>query len=73
MTKGRKPGQVQRRYTKNLSRTTSIRIEEDLRAEAEKAAQSIGLTFAQFVRQSLRRNIAAWQKIEDQIIKSGEY
>lgn len=69
MARGRIAGVPQRRYTKNLSHTTSLRIEDDLREEAENAAQKAGLTFAQFLRQSLRRNIDIHEKIEKLIVE----
>lgn len=68
-TRGRKVGQSQKRYAGDLVKTTSIRIDEDLRNEAEDVANSSGLTFGQFVRQSLRRNIDLHKKIEQEIVQ----
>lgn len=58
-----------RRYAADLVRTTSIRIAEGLREEAEEAAAFSGMTFGQFVRQSLRRNINAYRDIEKEVSK----
>ena len=55
------------RYSKDLSHLTSIRISHRLREQAEHAAEIQGLTFSEFVRQSLNRNIHVAQKIEDEI------
>ncbi len=43
---------------------TSFRIDEELREQAEIAAHSMGMTFSQFTRQSLIRNILVAQEIE---------
>lgn len=58
-----------RRYKADLVRTTSIRIDQALRDEAEAAASAMGLTFGQFVRQSLKRNIAVCQEVEKELIR----
>jgi len=50
-----------KRYFKNL---TSFRIDPELREQAEIAAHSMGMTFSQFTRQSLIRNILVAQDIE---------
>ena len=49
--------QPARRYKKEFSRTTGIRLSETLRGDAEQAATFQGMTFSQFLRQPLRRNI----------------
>ena len=56
-----------RRYQKDLSRTTGIRLSETLREEAEEAANYQGMTFSQFLRQSLRRNITLSKSIEEEV------
>ena len=56
-----------RRYTADLERTTSIRISDQLREQAERAATFSGMTFSQFVRQSLNRNIALCKSIEEEV------
>ena len=59
----------QRRYTSDLERTTSIRLNEHLRSRAERAASAMGMTFSQFVRQSLNRNINVCQAIEEEVAR----
>lgn len=56
-----------KRYTADLERTTSIRISNQLREQAERAATFSGMTFSQFVRQSLSRNISLCRDIEDEV------
>jgi hypothetical protein len=58
-----------RRYQADLVRTTSIRIDERLRQEAEEAASICGMTFSQFVRQSLNRNISLCKSIEEEVAR----
>ena len=58
-----------RRYHADLVRTTSIRIDEKLREEAEQAATFSGMTFSQFVRQSLNRNISLCRSIEEEVAR----
>ena len=60
-----------RQYSRNLVRTTSIRIDEELRHDAEKAATFSGMTFGQFCRQALRRNINLYQEIESEVAQRG--
>lgn len=60
-----------RRYTADLERTTSIRISEQLREDAERAASFSGMTFGQFCRQALRRNITLYQQIENEVAQRG--
>ncbi len=67
--KGRKVGQKQNRYAADLIKTTSIRIDDDLRDEAEKVAAHMGLSFSQFVRLSIRRNIEIYKKIELELVQ----
>ena len=58
-----------RRYTADLERTTSVRISDQLREQAERAATFSGMTFSQFVRQSLNRNISLCQSIEEEVAR----
>ena len=59
--------QPARRYKKEFSRTTGIRLSETLRDDAKQAATFQGMTFSQFLRQSLRRNIDLSQSIEQEV------
>ena len=59
--------QPARRYKKEFSRTTGIRLSESLRDDAEQAATFQGMTFSQFLRQSLRRNIDLSKSIEKEV------
>jgi hypothetical protein len=58
-----------RRYTADLERTTSIRLSDQLREQAERAATFSGMTFSQFVRQSLNRNISLCKNIEEEVAR----
>jgi hypothetical protein len=62
-----------RRYKADLIKTTSIRMDEQLRDDAEKAASFSGLTFGQFCRQSLRRNTNLVSEIEKEVAKQNFY
>jgi len=66
-TKGYFMKQPARRYKKEFSRTTGIRLSETLRDDAEEAATFQGMTFSQFLRQSLRRNIDLSRSIEKEV------
>lgn len=57
------------RYPKEFDHLTSIRLSQSLREEAEKHARFQGLTFSEFVRQSLNRNIHVARDIEEEVIK----
>ena len=59
--------QPARRYKKEFSRTTGIRLSETLRDDAKQAATFQGMTFSQFLRQSLRRNIDLSKSIEKEV------
>ena len=56
-----------RRYPKDLTHTTGIRISPQLREECEKAAELQGITFSQFCRIALRRNVSLNQRIEQEV------
>jgi len=58
-----------RRYRGDLVRTTSMRIDEELRKDAEVAASYAGMTFSQFCRQALRRNINLYKSIEEEVAR----
>ena len=59
--------QPARRYKKEFSRTTGIRLSETLRDDAEQATTFQGMTCSQFLRQSLRRNIDLSRSIEQEV------
>lgn len=56
-----------KRYKKDLTRLTSIRLSEDLREQAEQSADYLGISFSDFVRQSLVRNIHIAVGIEQEV------
>lgn len=47
-----------------LPKVTSIRLDDDLRNQVETTASMMGMTFSQFTRQALIRNIAVAHDIE---------
>ena len=55
--------------SKVFGRPTSIRIDDELRDQAEDAAHAMGMTFSAFARQSLIRNIQVYLDIEQEISK----
>lgn len=55
------------KYKKNLDRLTTVRLSEDLRTRAEQCANYMGISFSDFVRQSLTRNIHVAQGIEAEL------
>ena len=67
-----KPNTKQReftlRYTKDLTLSTTIRMSPSLRAQSEKAADAMGISFSDFCRQSLTRNIHVARAIEDEVV-----
>lgn len=58
-----------KRYSKDLTHTTTIRLSPDLREEAERYADYIGISFSDFVRQSINRNIRVASGIEAEVNK----
>lgn len=46
---------------------TSIRLDDETRERAEEAAHTMGMTFSQFARQSIIRNIQVAMDIEKQL------
>jgi len=54
-------------YKKDLTHLTSIRLSNDLRQQAEYHAEYLGISFSDFVRQSLIRNINISVGIEEEI------
>ena len=57
----------QAKYGKDLSTTTGIRLTETLRDQPKKAAKFQGMSFSQFLRQSLNRNIELAKTIEKEV------
>lgn len=55
------------KYKKNLNRLTTVRLSDDLRIRAEQCAHYMGVSFSDFVRQSLTRNIHVAQGIEAEL------
>ncbi len=58
-----------KRYSKDLTHLTSIRISKDLRDRAEQHAEVHGISFSDFVRQSISRNIRVCSGIEEEVNK----
>jgi len=56
-----------RRYPKNLTRLTTFRLSDDLRFKAEECADYLGISFSDFVRQSINRNINVAMGIEAEV------
>jgi predicted DNA binding CopG/RHH family protein len=46
-----------KQYTKDLTKITSVRLSENLLNEGIQRADSLGLSFSDFIRQSLTENI----------------
>jgi|688.fasta_scaffold2758941_1 hypothetical protein len=56
-----------KRYPKNLTRLTTFRLSNDQRAKAEECAEYLGISFSDFVRQSINRNINVSMGIEAEV------
>lgn len=56
-----------RRYPKNLNRLTTFRLSNDQRLKAEECAEFLGISFSDFVRQSINRNIHVSMSIESEV------
>ncbi len=56
-----------RRYPKNLTRLTTFRLSNDQRQRAEQCADYLGISFSDFVRQSINRNINVSMGIEAEV------
>jgi hypothetical protein len=57
----------QKQYTKDLTHLTTVRLSPKLREEAEHCAEHQGISFSDFLRQSLTRNIHIASKIEEEL------
>jgi hypothetical protein len=53
-----------KQYKKDLTKITSVRLSPNLLNEGIQCADSLGLSFSDFIRQSLIRNISVLKKIE---------
>ena len=58
-----------KRYSKDLTHLTTFRISPALREQAERAAQWCGISFSDFVRQSITRNIFVSRSIEEEVTR----
>lgn len=56
-----------RRYEKDLTETTTFRCSPQLRSDAEEAAQLMQMSFSQFIRQSIQRNINIAIEVEREV------
>ena len=58
-----------KRYSKDLTHLTTFRISPALREKAERAAEWCGISFSDFVRQSITRNILVSRSIEEEVTR----
>jgi len=58
-----------KRYSKDLTHLTTFRISPALREQAERAAEWCGISFSDFVRQSITRNIFVSRSIEEEVTR----
>jgi predicted transcriptional regulator len=56
-----------RRYPKNLNRLTTFRLSDELRLKVEECADYLGISFSDFIRQSINRNINISTGIEAEV------
>ncbi len=56
-----------KRYSKNLSHLTTFRLSEDLRERAGECADYLGISFSDYIRQSIIRNIYVSKGIEEEV------
>ena len=49
----------QKQYTKDLTKITSVRLSANLLDQGLKCADSLDMTFSDFIRQSIVRNVSA--------------
>lgn len=56
-----------KRYSKELTHLTTIRLSPEMRQRAEIHADYLGISFSDFVRQSINRNILVCCGIEEEI------
>jgi len=60
-------GYYKLRYAKDLTHRTTLRISSHLREEAERCAEYQGITFSEFLRQAIRRNIYVAKGVEEEV------
>lgn len=60
-----------KKYPKDLKNLTTIRLSDDIREKAGELAEKSGISFSDFVRQSIVRNIQIAEEIELAIRKKG--
>ena len=58
-----------KRYTKTLTHLTTFRLSDQLRSQAEECAEYQGISFSDFIRQSLNRNIHVSRGIESEVTR----
>ena len=56
-----------KQYGKDLTHLTTIRLSPDMRQRAEIHADYLGISFSDFVRQSINRNILVCCGIEEEV------
>lgn len=56
-----------KQYSKDLTHLTTFRLSPKLRDEAEECADYLGISFSDFLRQSLTRNIHVSRGIEEEV------
>lgn len=56
-----------RHYTKQLTKITSVRLPPNLLADGTECADNLGISFSDFIRQSINRNINVSMGIEDEV------
>ena len=54
-----------KQYTKDLTKITSVRLSQNLLNEGIQCADSLGLSFSDFLRQSLIKNLVQITKAND--------
>ena len=56
-----------KQYNKDLNHLTTFRLSTQLRSDAEECAEYLGISFSDFIRQSLNRNIHVSMGIEKEV------
>ena len=56
-----------KRYSKKLNHLTTFRLSDDLRQKAGECAEYLGISFSDYVRQSIIRNIHISKGIEEEV------
>jgi hypothetical protein len=58
-----------KKYSKDLTHLTTVRLSPSLRNDGERCAEYLGISFSDFIRQSLNRNIRVSMSIEEEVNK----